>query len=104
MPSVRSLAAEASINYNTVTKAYRDLELSGLIVSLRGRGMFVQKNIAFEDDGREAADALMDSCLQQYRSCGMTFQEIREHVISLIEERESTAIKANEERREYEAL
>lgn len=104
LPSVRSLAAEASINYNTVTKAYRDLELSGLIVSLRGRGMFVQKKIAFEDDGREAADALMDSCLQQYRSCGMTFQEIRERVISLIEERESTAIKANKERREYETL
>ena len=43
LPSVRSLAADASINYNTVTKAYRDLELSRLIVSVRGRGMFVQK-------------------------------------------------------------
>ena len=46
LPSVRSMAAEAKINYNTVTKAYRDLELSSLIVSIRGRGMFVQKNTA----------------------------------------------------------
>lgn len=101
LPSVRSLAATANINYNTVTKAYRDLELSGMIVSLRGRGMFVQKSITFEDDEREAADALFDSCLQQYRSCGMTFQEIRERVVALIDEREETVIKADEEKREY---
>lgn len=41
LPSVRSLAADAKINYNTVTKAYRDLELSGLIASIRGRGCFI---------------------------------------------------------------
>ena len=31
LPSVRSLAAQAHINYNTVARAYRDLELAGLV-------------------------------------------------------------------------
>ena len=31
LPSVRSVAADAGINYNTVTKAYRDLEFAKLI-------------------------------------------------------------------------
>ena len=45
LPSIRSLSAEAKINYSTVTKAYRELELAGLIVMVRGRGMYVQKNL-----------------------------------------------------------
>ena len=35
LPSVRSLAADAKINYNTVTRAYRDLELSDDIARKR---------------------------------------------------------------------
>lgn len=104
LPSVRSLAANANINYNTVTKAYRDLELSGFIVSIRGRGMFVQKNIAPEDESLEAANALFESCLRQYRSCGMSFQNIREHLIGIIDEAETKARLAEEERRQYESV
>ena len=101
LPSVRSLAADASINYNTVMKAYRDLELSGLIVSVRGRGMFVQKNVSTEDENIEAADALFESCLQQYRSCGMSYCDIRDRIVSKIDELESNAMEAERERLEY---
>lgn len=100
LPSVRSLAADASINYNTVTKAYRNLELSGLVVSVRGRGMFVQKNISSEDEPTEAADALLESCLEQYRSCGMSYRDIRERIVSKIDELEANAKQAEEERRQ----
>lgn len=55
------MAAEAKINYNTVTKAYRDLELSGLAVSARGRGMFVQRNISLEESEEDAIDALLET-------------------------------------------
>ena len=61
LPSIRSLAADAKINYNTVTKAYRDLELEKLIVSVRGRGMYVQKNLATDDESSTTAiDAVLD--------------------------------------------
>ena len=73
LPSIRSLAADAKINYNTVTKAYRDLELEKLIVSVRGRGMYVQKNLATDDESSTTAiDAVLEDCVQQYRSLGMT--------------------------------
>lgn len=101
LPSVRSLAADACINYNTVTKAYRDLELSGLIVSIRGRGMFVQKDIQQESAEMEAADALMESGIRQYKSQGMTYREIRERILNMIDELENTAREADEERRGY---
>ena len=101
LPSVRSLAADASINYNTVTKAYRDLELSGLIVSVRGRGMFVQKNVSTNDEKTEAIDALLEDCVRQYRSHGMSYQDIRDRMGALVNDLESKVREAEEERRQY---
>lgn len=41
LPSVRGLAAEALVNPNTVTKAYRDLEHLGATEGRNGSGVFV---------------------------------------------------------------
>ena len=38
LPSVRSLAVELSINPNTIQRAYSELERSGFIYSVKGRG------------------------------------------------------------------
>lgn len=43
MPSVRALARELQLNYNTVAGAYRDLAGSGRLVVLRGAGTRVGK-------------------------------------------------------------
>ena len=101
LPSVRSLAADAKINYNTVTKAYRDLELSGLIVSVRGRGMFVQRNISPDASEEDAVDALLENCIRQYRSKGMTYRETRDRMLSIIDDMERKSREAEEEKREY---
>jgi GntR family transcriptional regulator len=41
LPSVREVAKEARLNPNTVSRAWRELELSGVLKSRRGSGMFV---------------------------------------------------------------
>ena len=41
LPSVRNLAAELSINPNTVQRAYIVLERKGYIYSIKGKGSFV---------------------------------------------------------------
>lgn len=41
MPSVRSLAMELSLNPNTIQRAYQELEKSGYIYSIKGKGSFV---------------------------------------------------------------
>lgn len=101
LPSVRAMAADAGINYNTVTRAYRDLELSGLVHSARGRGMFVLKPDSAEDDNLVAADSLLDNCVEQYRACGMSFEDIRARIEGRISQRESAALALEEERRQY---
>ncbi len=92
IPSVRSLAATAKINYNTVTRAYRELELEGLVLSVRGRGMYVQA-IAPENEelNTAPADALFDNCVRQYRSFGMTYDDIRAHMDKMLTSLEDEA-------------
>ena len=46
LPTVRDVAAKVAINPNTVLKAYRHLEVQGLLVSRPGRGVFVAKELA----------------------------------------------------------
>ena len=44
LPSVRELAAEASVNPNTMQKAFAELERSGLIITRRTSGRFVTED------------------------------------------------------------
>ncbi len=78
LPSVRSLAADLSINYNTVSKAYVDLEHSGYVVSVRGRGVFV-KEVAREscEDMLSAVDTVLDDAIRRCMSMGMSLDEVR---------------------------
>ena len=41
LPSVRLLARDLGVNPNTVSKAYQELERSGVICSVAGKGSFV---------------------------------------------------------------
>ena len=43
LPTVRALSAELKINLNTVTKAYRELEIAGIITTQQGVGTFISK-------------------------------------------------------------
>ena len=55
LPSVRSVAAEAGVNPNTVQKAYAMLERDGIIVSVPGRGSFLAEQEELVDVRRKAA-------------------------------------------------
>ena len=102
LPSIRSLSAEAKINYSTVTKAYRELELAGLIVIVRGRGMYVQKNLELEEEPDiVAADLMLEDCIKRYRLGGMTFEEIAQRASAYIESMRKEAAEAAETRMEY---
>src|SRR5208283_880952 len=42
LPTIRALSERLNVNPNTVAKAYRELELKGIVVSERGSGSFIQ--------------------------------------------------------------
>lgn len=44
LPSVRELSGLITVNPNTVSKAYGELERDGVIETLRGKGTFVVEN------------------------------------------------------------
>jgi len=45
LPSVRELSERLGVNPNTVAKAYRDLEVMGLLYTRRGMGVYINKGI-----------------------------------------------------------
>lgn len=44
IPTIRALSERLKVNPNTVAKAYRELELKGIITSERGSGSFISQN------------------------------------------------------------
>lgn len=45
LPTVRAVAERLNINPNTVAKAYRDLEIMGLVYTRRGMGIFIRDGV-----------------------------------------------------------
>ena len=77
LPSVRTLAAEAAINYNTVSKVYQSLEEDGYIVSKRRQGAFVAD--VSDKPGVSAAvtaEIVTAEYLQRCSELGMSLEDI----------------------------
>ena len=89
LPTVRGLASEMSINYNTVNKAYTSLAHDGYITSTRGRGAFVNALELDEDDDRmKAVDAALDDCIAACRDLGLTPTDVEKAMIRKIRKME----------------
>ncbi len=89
LPTVRELAVQLDINYNTVNKVYQDLERDGLISTRRGKGTFVNN----PDSGLlmldNKIDLLADELVQEAFDFGMTGDEIRQTVSACIQQYEA---------------
>lgn len=84
LPTVRQLAVELSINYNTVNKAYMDLEREGFIISRRGRGTFIsEKNGITNEIETGLIEGIIDDFLQKMLSAGVS----PDKVLDLIDQR-----------------
>ncbi len=88
LPTVRQLAVDLSINPNTVVRAYRELELGGLLESNQGTGTFIR---AQEIEGgkheraRQLAQIASD-CLARVGAAGFTVQDLIEELRELVRE------------------
>ena len=85
LPPVRELAAEASVNPNTMQRAFAELEHSGLIVTQRNSGRVVTEDlIKIEEAKHQLALAQVNSFFANMRELGYNDQEILELVKSII--------------------
>lgn len=62
LPTVRDLAVELGINYNTANKAYQDLERDGYVNTVRGKGCFVT---AKAREGFSVVESDLDLLIQE---------------------------------------
>lgn len=87
LPSVRSLAAELKISALTVKKAYDRLEEEGLIVTVHGKGSFIERTdtqLALEFRRHEAEKQLAEA-LARAEAAGLSREEILETVALLLD-------------------
>lgn len=78
LPSVRGMAAEALVNHNTAARAYRELEVLGVVKGQNGRGVFVTEEgprLAREKRRAETLIALRRAFEQALRA-GHTWSEL----------------------------
>lgn len=77
LPTVRKLANQLQVNFNTVARAYRILDRSGIITTQHGRGTYILPHeILIATEKSIALDRLMEEFLQDLDEKGYTNAEI----------------------------
>ena len=88
MPSIRSLAKELKISVITTKRAYEELEREGYIVTVPGKGSFVQtlnKELLREARMRIVEEKLWEA-VSTAKSIDMTFEELQDMLEILYKE------------------
>lgn len=80
LPSVREQAARLAINPNTIQRAYRELELSGYVITLPGKGVFVAEAPVPDSARLRSLWEQLDRAVAELRFGGVSEQELLAHL------------------------
>lgn len=85
LPTVRQLAVDLSINPNTVVRAYRELELGGLLDSQQGTGTFVsaQKIPRADAERDRQLGQIVADAVARAGAAGFTIEDLAEQLRNL---------------------
>ncbi|HYI12038.1 MAG TPA: GntR family transcriptional regulator [Thermoanaerobaculia bacterium] len=90
LPSVRQLAGDLAIHFNTVARAYRRLQDEGLLAIGRGRGVFVKELPSRRTQSvrqtRETLGGRLREIFVDARLIGLTAAQTREFVLDELEQ------------------
>jgi GntR family transcriptional regulator len=87
LPTAREVVATTAINPNTVHKAYRELELEGLVESRRGAGTFVVRSLSRPETASDSAlRAGLWTWLREAHATGLDREDVTAMFTALIEE------------------
>ncbi len=86
LPTVRQLAVDLAINPNTVLRAYRELELGGLLETQQGTGTFItQKKVEKDEAERERQLAqLVGDFVARAGAAGYTVEDLLAQLRELV--------------------
>jgi GntR family transcriptional regulator len=80
LPTVRQLAADLRINFNTVARAYRLLDEEGVISTQHGRGTYILSPSSVRDSQRlrrQQLAALSEYFVEEAEKLGFAPKEVR---------------------------
>lgn len=83
LPTVRQLASDIRVNFNTVARAYRMLDEAGLISTQQGRGTYILESATqkLPDLVREVSlEVLVEKALNKLLDQGYRLEEIKKMV------------------------
>jgi len=88
LPTVRQMAVDLSINPNTVVRAYRELELGGLLETHQGTGTFIstQEISDGEEQRSRQLSQIVADCIARAGAAGFTVEELIEQLRGLVRE------------------
>ncbi len=78
LPTVRQLAVDLSINPNTVVRAYREMEIEGLLETHQGSGTFIGDRKPDVDaiERQRMLDQIITELLARASSYGLSFEDV----------------------------
>jgi len=82
LPTVRQLAVDLSINPNTVSRAYTELELTGMVETQMGSGTYISHKEVTRDEmeKRRLLNQICQELLSRASSHGFTLDDILENL------------------------
>jgi GntR family transcriptional regulator len=88
LPTVRQVAVDLSINPNTVIRAYRELEIRGILDSQQGTGTFIRKGESKPDeaDRQRQLDQIITDVVARAGAAGFTVGDLLQE----LKQRQST--------------
>jgi GntR family transcriptional regulator len=86
LPTVRQLAVDLSVNLNTVAKAYREMEIRGIVQTQQGTGTFVAaRSGAKTRERRKALQDLLDRLIANGEALGIPLEDLVEALVERAE-------------------
>jgi len=76
LPTIKAVVGELAINPNTVLKAYRELELEGLVQAKPGAGTFVLRTLADDTVSHEPLRADLLAWMDRSRQAGLDDESV----------------------------
>lgn len=78
LPTVRGLAIDLQVNPNTVSRAYRELEIRGVVTTQRGTGTFIAADPGVAEDAARRLEFLEKFCDELVADAGKLGFSLRE--------------------------
>ena len=92
LPTVRQLATDLRVNFNTVARAYRLLDEAGLISTQQGRGTYIWEQPTPETRERlrnQQLDALTQRYLSEVTRLGFTSEQVSQAITEKLKDWEN---------------